>query len=625
MLMLLEKILDTNPRHIPALLMVADHMINAEQFEEADRHLGKVLDINPRHPIAWAYKAALYHFDHDEEGEMKAIATATAVWKGNPEVYFTVGQKLSQRYRFIEGASYQKIALAADPSFLPAKIQLAQDLLRLGEEAEGWKLALEVHEADGYDKSAYNLATLHDDMQKFSTITNEHFILRMGPDEATIYGARVLALLERAREKLCEKYGFEIEYPITVEVFPEQKDFAVRTFGMPDNPGYLGVCFGSVITANSPASQAATPTNWEAVLWHEFCHVVTLQMTRNRMPRWLSEGISVYEERQENRTWGQWMNREYRNRVDAGKLTPVGEMSSAFMAPESNMDLQFAYYQSSIVVEFIIEQYGIENLKKVLVDLGNGVKMNAALEAHVASIKDLDRDFKEYAGKLAKEMAPDLKFRDVEQGPFSPTDPDLIARLNPNNYWALMKNAGQLMESEDWDGAAEILEKVIDGYPHQTEPDSAYLPLARAYREQKKFDEELETLERLAGIQNDVLLVYDRLMVTARERADWPAVRINAMRYLAVNPLTSRPYEFLVEACENLGDRDLAIHGLTALIELEPLNPADLHYRLAVLMEAVGDPAARREVLKALEEAPRFRDAQKLLLRLTDLDVDDES
>jgi hypothetical protein len=74
---------------------------------------------------------------------------------------------------------------------------------------------------------------------------------------------------------------------------------------MPGNPGYLGVCFGSLITANSPASQGAHPVNWQAVLWHEFCHVVTLQMTRNKMPRWLSEGISVYEEHQANPTWGE--------------------------------------------------------------------------------------------------------------------------------------------------------------------------------------------------------------------------------------------------------------------------------------------------------------------------------
>ena len=94
-----------------------------------------------------------------------------------------------------------------------------------------------------------------------------------------------------------------LKEPVIVEVFPQQKEFAVRTFGLPGAEGLLGVCFGRVVTARSPASQAEHPSNWEAVLWHEFCHVVTLGKTRNKMPRWLSEGISVYEEGQENRSW----------------------------------------------------------------------------------------------------------------------------------------------------------------------------------------------------------------------------------------------------------------------------------------------------------------------------------
>ena len=57
---------------------------------------------------------------------------------------------------------------------------------------------------------------------------------------------RVLELLTRAKETLGRKYGVQLTQPTTVEIFPEQKDFAVRTFGMPGNPGYLGVCFGSV-------------------------------------------------------------------------------------------------------------------------------------------------------------------------------------------------------------------------------------------------------------------------------------------------------------------------------------------------------------------------------------------
>ena len=92
----------------------------------------------------------------------------------------------------------------------------------------------------------------------------------------------------------------------------------MRTFGLPGADGLLGVCFGSVITANSPASQGEDPSNWEAVLWHEFCHVVTLSKTHNKMPRWLSEGISVYEEEQENPTWGDALNPRY-PRDDPGR------------------------------------------------------------------------------------------------------------------------------------------------------------------------------------------------------------------------------------------------------------------------------------------------------------------
>src|SRR4029453_5813933 len=163
---------------------------------------------------------------------------------------------------------------------------------------------------------------------------------------------------------LTAKYGLELNDPVIVEIFPKQKDFGVRTFGMPDNPGYLGVCFGSVITANSPASQAGHAANWQAVLWHEFCHVITLQLTRNKMPRWLSEGISVYEELQENATWGQAMSPKYRAMILGDDFVPLAELSAAFLAPKSEVHLQFAYYESSLAVEFLVQKFGLDAVKK---------------------------------------------------------------------------------------------------------------------------------------------------------------------------------------------------------------------------------------------------------------------
>jgi uncharacterized protein HemY len=46
---------------------------------------------------------------------------------------------------------------------------------------------------------------------------------------------------------------------------------------------------------------------------------------------------------------------------------------------------------------------------------------------------------------------------------------------------------------------------------------------------------------------------------------------------------------------------------------LDPANPGEVHFQLAQLLRRTGDPAARQEVLYALEEAPRNRAALNLL------------
>ncbi len=313
---------------------------------------------------------------------------------------------MAQKYRFTEAAAEQRRALDFDPTYLPARRELAGDLLRLGQDDQGWALAQAVHSQDDYDVTSYNLVTLHDQMAKFKTLTNANFIVEMSAHEAELYGSRVLDLLGRARETLCRKYGVELGQRTTVDIFPEQRDFAVRTFGMPGNPGYLGVCFGSVITANSPASQGSNPANWEDVLWHEFCHVVTLTLTKNRMPRWLSEGISVYEERQANPAWGESMNLAYREMIVTNALTPLGELSGAFLTAKSSRSLLFAYYESSLVVEFIVQQYSLDTLKAVLGDLRDGAEINRAISAHTAPMPELEKSFAAFAHDKAKNLAP---------------------------------------------------------------------------------------------------------------------------------------------------------------------------------------------------------------------------
>jgi Tfp pilus assembly protein PilF len=620
MLASLEAALERNSNHVASLLQVADHLINAEDYAEADRLVGRALAVNPWHAQAWAYRVILAHLQNQPQGEQAARAAALKFWTNNPAVPCLIGSKLSQKYRFAEAAALQREALSWDGKFLPAKAQLAQDLLRLGEEAEGWRLAEEVHQEDGYDVNALNLVTLHDTMAKFQTLTNQHFVLRMTPHEAALYGPRALALLEEARSRLGPKYGLNLPRATLVEIFAEQKDFAVRTFGLPENHGFLGVCFGPVVTANSPATRPGHPFNWEAVLWHEFTHVITLQLTRNKMPRWLSEGISVYEERQADPAWGEHINPRYRELILGDDLTPVSKLSAAFLTPRSDMHLQFAYYESSLVVQFLVERFGFGKLTALLRDLGEGAEINRVLEKHTTPLATLEKEFAAYAREQATRMAPGLDFdkpalasRGTAAGGGSWTNG---ATTRPTNFWVLAKRAGDLVEATNWAGAKPILEQMIRLYPGFTGKECAYAMLAETHRALGETNAERKVLAQWSDRDNEALEAYQRLMELGTGAGDWPSVLQNARRYLAVNPLVPLPYRFLAKAGEAQGQLPLAIEAQRALLQLDPPNPAEAHYDLARLMYRAGEAGARRQVLQALEEAPRYRAALELLLQI---------
>jgi tetratricopeptide (TPR) repeat protein len=531
-----------------------------------------------------------------------------------------IGRKLSQNYRFAEGVQYQRRALDRDPGFVPARIQLSQDLLRWGEVAEGWQLAEQVNREDGYNVLAYNLVTLRGKLGDFKALEADGIVVRMQADEAEIYGYAALDLLRRAKRELEEKYDVQLDSTVTVEIYPEQKDFAIRTFGMPGGAGFLGVCFGPVITVNSPASQGQNPSNWQSVLWHEFCHAITLRKSRNKMPRWLSEGISVYEERQANPAWGQAMTPQYREMILGGELRPISQLSGAFLQPPSPAYLQFAYFASSLAVEHLVQEHGVDVLRRILDDLAEDVPINAALDRHAGGLEQLDQQFAEFARRRAEALAPQADWAKPEL-PEDPTPDALEAwvRDHPNSLVGLHLLALRAIEQQAWGTAQELLRKSLELYPEDAAADSAYRMLAQVYREQGDADQERAVLEQLAVLDADASDVYLRLAELYREAEDWESAARNAERLLAVNPLLPAPHRWLVEAADRLDTPQRAVQSYRALLRLDPIDPAGMHYRLARLLFEQGDRTqAKRHVLMALEAAPRYREAHGLLLQIAD-------
>lgn len=615
---LTRKVFELNPNYVPALLDVAEKQIMGESYTDAETTLQQILSFNPNLPEAHALRAVIYHLQGNTAAEQESRAAGLKFAPANPKVDHLIGLRLSRKYRFREGAAAQRKALEADPDFVEAKIQLAQDLLRLGEEAEGWQLAEEAHKKDGYNTTVFNLLQLKDSLDRFTTVSTEHFEIRMEKNEAAVYGARTGELLEEAWSVLTARYDYTPETPVFVEIYSRPEDFAVRTFGMPDVAGFLGVCFGRVVTANSPASRKESPTNWESVLWHEFCHVITLQKTGNRIPRWLSEGISVYEERCRDARWGQRMSPDFRDRIVSGKVRPVSELSSAFLKAENGEDLNFAYFESSMVVEHLVNLHGRPALNAILADLNNGIQINDALDRHAGGLAAFEASFTEYLKTEASELAPNADLKPFDPGMEALTGLDLaraFVEANPNHVGGLLTLANLQVKAGDLAGAEQNLRKVIELFPEDESSSSARTRLAELYRTQKS-DLEAAVLAEQIAITADDLTSAVRLQELSIEKEDWKTAAELGHYIFGIDPFQPAAIRRSADAAGKLNDTEQSVRWLERLAVLQPDDMPRINFRIADVLKTVDKPRARRYVLLALEQAPRFREAHELLLEL---------
>jgi tetratricopeptide (TPR) repeat protein len=617
-LQLRTQALEKNPHLFPALQRIAEQQIDAEDYEAAEGTLQQMLAVNPHLPAAHALRSVIFHLQGNAAAEAESRAAALKFCLNSPEPDHLIGTRLSRKYRFAEGAAAQRRALEFDPACHKARTQLAQDLLRLGQISEGWQLAEQAGKADQYNSTLFNLLQLKDSLGRYTTLKTEHFEIRMERSEAALYGPRVCSLLEEAWQQFTTRYAFQPEVPVFVEIYQRADDFAVRTFGIPDVTGFLGVCFGRVVTANSPASRRDSPVSWESVLWHEFCHVISLQKTGNRIPRWLSEGISVYEERLRDPRWGQQMTPEFRDRIREGRAVPIGRLSSAFLNAGSGSDLNFAYFESSLAVEHIITVHGLPAMNAVMTDLHSGLQINDALGRHCGGLESLQASFDQFLRQQADLLAPTADFSKEPLQALQGADAAALAEFcqqNPQHVPALLLLAQQQLQAQD-SAAEQTLRRVLELYPQDQGAGGARPLLAGLYRERSDVQSERQILtEHLQRTADDVqaALRLQELSVSAQA---WPDVIRYGQQIFAADPFRAEVQERMVQAGQASGDVGVVAAALQCLLQLQPEDAARLNFRLAQVLKDSNPVESRRRVLLALEQSPRYREAHQLLLRL---------
>ena len=285
---------------------------------------------------------------------------------------------------------------------------------------------------DKFDQTTFNLLTMLDSLEKFDTTTDGDIVFKSHPSETAVMREYVAPLAQQALATFSEKYQFKPKGPILIEMFPKHDDFAVRTVGLPGMIGALGACFGRVVTLDSPKARPPGDFNWAPTLWHELAHVMTLQLSKQRVPRWLTEGISTYEEKLGSPAWGREGELSFVAAYGLGEHMSVRELNAAFQDPEK---ISLAYYEASILTEHIVGKYGMGALRKLLVTYGEGLEGEAALKAGLGvDIDTLQADFDKLLASKYSSIVRALKPpKELEPGK---GNPEAIAAAFPDSFQA---------------------------------------------------------------------------------------------------------------------------------------------------------------------------------------------
>ena len=390
----LTRALAINPNSVLALETYGQLLLINNREAEAQEYFDRALNLNPQSLKSLSILAAqaALHQRYEEYEQHKAQVDSFS--PNNPQFLGDIADTFGNNYLFSEAVEFARAAINSDPEYWQGYTLLGSNLIRLGEEEEG-KANLEIgFENDPFNVLTSNMLKVFDTLETYSTLESEHFKVYMSGNDADILWPYLEPLLEEGWDTLTAKYGYKPEGPILIEVFENTADFAVRSVGLPDIGPLVGICFGKVITLISPDTLSA---NWQEIVWHEFMHVITLQMTNNRMPRWLSEGISVWEEREGRPYWGRSQGLDLVRAAKEEKLLHVRDLNSGFSGARDNADLGFAYFQSYLVVDYITEEYGFSKLRELIDQYGSVIDESGRFnEVFQLSLEEFNTGFQRW-------------------------------------------------------------------------------------------------------------------------------------------------------------------------------------------------------------------------------------
>jgi tetratricopeptide (TPR) repeat protein len=591
---LVRQALKVNPNYAPAHVFAAELHLDLEEYADAQREIDRALQVNPVLPEALAVRAAVRYLVGDNAGFEAAKRQALATNPRNAELFNTVAELAARVRQYREAAEFARQAVALDTKSWRAFGLLGMNELRLGQIAAGKKDLETSFTGDPYNVWIKNTLDLLDTFKNYDEVKTDHFVFMIEKDESALLQPYVAELAEAAYARFASTYKYTPPPPIRIEVYRSHADFSVRTVGLA-GLGALGVSFGTTLAFDSPAAKDAGPFNWGSTIWHELAHTFTLGSTDHRIPRWLSEGLSVYEEHRARTGWGFDVTPAFLDAYRKGKLVPVSRMNDGFMHPAYPEQVMFSYYQASLVCDLIARDYGENAIYQMLQAYKAGQTTDEVFRTVLKSdLAAFDKKFDTYLRERFKTPLASL-----------------------DQYRRTMADARRLYEAGQLDAAKSMFETAQAAFPQYGGDDSPTSFLAQIYTKKGDAARAVAELKRLTASNETNYGAQLALADALQKQGDAKGATAALAAALYINPFELPVHQRLAELAKTSGDAQMVVRERRAVVALAPVDRPEALYQLAVAYRDAGDvKAARHTVLRALEDAPNFEKAQTLLLAI---------
>ncbi len=554
--------LDVNPNLADAYFVRAGLALRDMDIAGADQAADKGLSINPSDLELYSMKAAIRFLADDKPG---FEAMKKKVFALDPEFstfYQIVGEFAEWEHRYDDIVKMMGEATAVDKNDAKAYATLGLNLIRSGDDDGGVQALKQAWQKDKFNVRVYNTLNLFekDIPTEYVTVKGPRFNIRYHKEEKAILERYIPRMLDEAWSSMVQRYGFTPQMPVSIELYADTQAFSIRTSGLP-NVGIQGVCFGKTLAALSPT---AGPFNWGNVLWHELGHVFAIQMSKNHVPRWFTEGLSEYETIVRRPEWQREEDPALFAALKAGRIPPVDGFNRAFTHVDSVEDVTMAYYAASQILVFAAKEFGFPRVVSMLPRWGAGQRTAEVVKESLGiTPEELDRRFHAWLTphleRYSKQYVPDMHSPPLD-------DARKNARANPNDAKRQVELALALYADGQKPEGEAVLAEALRLDPKQ--PDAHYVKLRLAMKEKNAAEAE-RLIAKMIADGNDGYVVRMKAADLAEHKKDLAVEKQNLEAAHKLDPTQAEPLQGLYDLAHKANDKDGELAALSKLAMID--------------------------------------------------------